>query len=255
MDGFSIKYNWKIFEKMGDIFTISIPLDEKSIHIFQIYDGKKYRVIPDIPTIKYKGEEWNVIVVGYDYSIELIQQLYKILEKESKITLGDMEDFFLKFKNFEINSKITIYDYHIGTLLHFSSIFQLNSKIILLLLNKGIDENITLSSTNTLNFDNKTALEIASDRKNEKFIHAYDEFKAEVLKAISTWHYPSSSILLEKLCSTSTLFEGLDSFKIPKDLIHHVIRRVLEVILLSKYIRHSVSENSGSFLGKWGKGK
>eukprot|EP01124_Arcella_intermedia_P001943 TRINITY_DN11084_c0_g1_i4.p1 TRINITY_DN11084_c0_g1~~TRINITY_DN11084_c0_g1_i4.p1 ORF type:complete len:155 (-),score=31.27 TRINITY_DN11084_c0_g1_i4:242-706(-) len=117
MRGFSPDYHRKDLKKetnnwfSTNQFHISIPLKMKCIHIWQIKVGDNYLTMDDFPKIKYRGVEWNVICVGFNYSIQSIQSLYLILDKfiDGTIKKSDVEDFISNQKNFDISSQFCIY--------------------------------------------------------------------------------------------------------------------------------------------------
>eukprot|EP01124_Arcella_intermedia_P018063 TRINITY_DN25034_c0_g1_i1.p1 TRINITY_DN25034_c0_g1~~TRINITY_DN25034_c0_g1_i1.p1 ORF type:complete len:161 (+),score=37.62 TRINITY_DN25034_c0_g1_i1:39-485(+) len=117
LSGFSPEYSGKEFTLGSsnllakDDYVMSIPLKEKVVHIFHLFvsTGKYSSVrahIPQNTLIKYCKEEYNVIVVGYNYSVELVQCLYSLLEKTVQLTIGDVESFFTKYPEFEINTLV-----------------------------------------------------------------------------------------------------------------------------------------------------
>eukprot|EP01124_Arcella_intermedia_P011159 TRINITY_DN17611_c0_g1_i2.p1 TRINITY_DN17611_c0_g1~~TRINITY_DN17611_c0_g1_i2.p1 ORF type:complete len:148 (+),score=34.34 TRINITY_DN17611_c0_g1_i2:18-461(+) len=90
---------------------ITLPLKEKCIHIWSIQVDGKYTNMSQFLKIKYWGNECNVICVGYKYSLELIQALYFVLDKlrRYQLVISDLEDFFTRFKGFDINSKLVCF--------------------------------------------------------------------------------------------------------------------------------------------------
>eukprot|EP01124_Arcella_intermedia_P036164 TRINITY_DN9416_c0_g1_i1.p1 TRINITY_DN9416_c0_g1~~TRINITY_DN9416_c0_g1_i1.p1 ORF type:complete len:164 (-),score=41.37 TRINITY_DN9416_c0_g1_i1:13-435(-) len=116
MWGFSPEIHLKRFDfnkKIGweTEFKTNILLKENSIHMWKVsVPVIGYLEVHDIPTIQYGFSRWNVSVVGYRYSLELIQSLYDVLYKGEKVTLKDIELFLEKHEEYEINSKFYYFD-------------------------------------------------------------------------------------------------------------------------------------------------
>eukprot|EP01124_Arcella_intermedia_P033131 TRINITY_DN7860_c0_g1_i3.p1 TRINITY_DN7860_c0_g1~~TRINITY_DN7860_c0_g1_i3.p1 ORF type:complete len:160 (-),score=33.57 TRINITY_DN7860_c0_g1_i3:60-539(-) len=110
--GFSPTHHTQNFELhkkswFSNEYQIWIPLKEPAIHIWRILADGNQTVLPGIPTIHFFGTAYNVAVVGYNYSIQLVQSLYHLLEKvkNKQLVVHDLEEFLSKYQDFQINSK------------------------------------------------------------------------------------------------------------------------------------------------------
>eukprot|EP01124_Arcella_intermedia_P030896 TRINITY_DN6864_c0_g1_i1.p1 TRINITY_DN6864_c0_g1~~TRINITY_DN6864_c0_g1_i1.p1 ORF type:complete len:264 (-),score=48.87 TRINITY_DN6864_c0_g1_i1:24-815(-) len=175
--GLSTYYHWLPLSKEGGHWSIEIVLREAGIYIFQFIVDDVYKANHNLKTIHYANQQWNFLIVDYVYSLELVQDLYNVMDtliNENK-NYTIFFSFIKKYKEFNIDTRIVFGgDGDCGTLLHLASLNHLEN-IVKVLLEKGSNMNKRIEGVKSVN--GQTALSLALKRR--KF-HVLLEYQLHV---------------------------------------------------------------------------